>query len=50
MYIHNKDLYVKDVFPERYMKEPLKTDNIIMIVDSQLKHDILDYSVKETLI
>ena len=46
MYIHNKDLYVKDVFPERYMREPLKTGNILMIVDNQLKHDVFDYSVK----
>lgn len=46
MYVHDKENYVKDVFPERYLKGPLKTDNVLMIVDSQLKHDIFDYSVQ----
>ena len=46
MYVHDKDLYVKDVFPERYVREPLRNGNILMIVDNQLKHDVLDYSVK----
>ena len=46
MYVHGTINYVKDVFPERYLKEPLKTDDVIMVVDSQLKHDILDYSVQ----
>ncbi|MDQ2686120.1 MAG: glycosyltransferase family 39 protein, partial [Thermoproteota archaeon] len=47
MYVHDKVNFVKDVFPERYLKEPLNTDNnILMIVDSQLKRDIFDYSVQ----
>jgi len=46
MYIHDKVNLVKDVFPERYLKEPLKTNDILMIVDSQLKRDIFDYSVQ----
>ncbi|WP_148687672.1 PQQ-dependent sugar dehydrogenase [Candidatus Nitrosocosmicus hydrocola] len=46
MYVHDKTNFVKDVFPERYLKEPLKTDDVLMIVDSQLKHDIFDYSVQ----
>ncbi|HSA74682.1 MAG TPA: PQQ-dependent sugar dehydrogenase, partial [Candidatus Nitrosocosmicus sp.] len=46
MYVHDKENFVKDVFPERYLKESLKTDDILMIVDSQLKHDIFDYSVQ----
>jgi hypothetical protein len=45
MYVHGSTNYVKDVFPDRYLKEPLKTNDVIMIVDSQLKHDILDYSI-----
>lgn len=32
-------------FPERYMREPLRTGNVLMIVDKQLKHDVLDYSL-----
>ena len=46
MYVHGTINYVKDVFPERYLKEPLKTEDVIMVVDGQLKHDILDYSVQ----
>ncbi|HKR73218.1 MAG TPA: phospholipid carrier-dependent glycosyltransferase, partial [Candidatus Nitrosocosmicus sp.] len=46
MYVHDKTNFVKDVFPERYLKESLKTDDVLMIVDSQLKHDIFDYSVQ----
>jgi aldose sugar dehydrogenase len=45
MYVHDKELYVKDVFPERYMREPLRTGNVLMIVDKQLKHDVFDYSL-----
>jgi glucose/arabinose dehydrogenase len=46
MYVHDKTNFVKDVFPDRYLREPLKTDDVLMIVDSQLKHDIFDYSVQ----
>ena len=46
MYIHDKANFVKDVFPERYLREPLKTDDVLMIVDNQIKHDVLDYSVQ----
>lgn len=46
MYIHDKTNFVKDVFPERYLREPLKTDDVLMVVDNQLKHDVLDYSVQ----
>lgn len=46
MYVHGTINYVKDVFPERYLKEPLKTNDVMMVVDGQLKHDILDYSVQ----
>ena len=45
MFIHDKDLYVKDVFPDRYLREPLRTGDVLMIVDSQLKHDVLDDSI-----
>jgi glucose/arabinose dehydrogenase len=45
MFIHDKDLYVKDVFPDRYLREPLRTGDVLMIVDSQLKHDVLDESL-----
>ena len=44
MFIHDKDLYVKDVFPDRYLREPLRAGDVLMIVDSQLKHDVLDDS------
>lgn len=46
MYIHDKMNFVKDVFPERYLRESLKTDDVLMVVDNQLKHDVLDYSVQ----
>ena len=46
MYIHDREHYIKDVFPERYLKEPLKTNDILMIVDNQLKRSIFDYSNK----
>ena len=46
MYVHDKTNFVKDVFPDRYLKESLKTDDVLMIVDSKLKHDIFDYSVQ----
>ncbi len=46
MYVHDKVNFVKDVFPERYLKEPLKTNDVLMIVDSQLKRDIFNHSVQ----
>lgn len=44
MYIHDREHYIKDVFPDRYLREPLKTNDTLMIVDSQLKRSIYDYS------
>ncbi len=46
MHLYNTEHYIKDVFPERYMREPLKTENVLMIVDNQLKHDIFDHSIQ----
>lgn len=46
MYVHGTTNYVKDVFPDRYLKEPLKTDDVLMVVDSQLKREIFDYSIQ----
>ncbi len=46
MHLHDNVHYIKDVFPERYMREPVKTENVLLIVDKQLKHEIFDHSVQ----
>ncbi|MDQ4073865.1 MAG: PQQ-dependent sugar dehydrogenase, partial [Thermoproteota archaeon] len=45
-YLYDKEHYIKDVFPERYLKEPLKTDRVMMVVDRSLKHELFDYSIQ----
>jgi hypothetical protein len=40
-YIMGKDHYSKDVFPPRFLREPIKTDNVHLVVDRKLGRDIL---------
>lgn len=43
-YIMGKDHYSKDVHPPRFLREPIKTDDILLVVDRKLGRDILDQS------
>jgi hypothetical protein len=38
-YIHDRDLYVKDFFPEGYLRDPFRIGNILMTIDNQFIHD-----------
>jgi Dolichyl-phosphate-mannose-protein mannosyltransferase len=41
-YVMGKDHYSKDVHPPRFLREPIKTDNVLLIIDRKLSRDILD--------
>lgn len=46
MYTYDNEHYVKEVFPERYLREPVETERVLMIEDNQLKTDIPNHSVQ----